>query len=344
MSEVGLLREMLGIYSPSCDEREMAELIVRFALEHGLAAHIDDAGNAVVEAGDGGQELLLLGHMDTVEGMIPVREQGGLLYGRGAVDAKGPLACFLCALARVKGKLQGKRVVVVGAVEEEHHTSKGARHVCESHNPEMIIIGEPSGLDALTLGYKGCLQVRLSQRSSASHGAGREESASDRALAFHAEARAYVQGFNAGKGEMERLTLRVKGLDRQQTPFEERISLTLGFRLPLGFDPAHLKERLSALACGGELEFFAEEMPYAAGKSNRLVSAFLRALRSEGLEPRFTMKNGTSDMNVVGPRFKVPIVAYGPGDPSLDHTPDEHVRIEDYLRAIDVMEKVLLGL
>lgn len=344
MSEVGLLREMLGIPSPSCHEQELAAFIVKFALEHGLAAHIDDAGNAVVEAGDGGKEILLLGHMDTVEGMIPVLERDGLLYGRGAVDAKGPLACFLSALVRVKGKLQGRRVVVVGAVEEEHHTSRGARYVCESRAPEMIVIGEPSGLDALTLGYKGCLQARLSQSSQASHGAGRDEGASDRALAFYAEARAYVEGFNAGKGEWERLCLRVRGLDRRQTPFEERISLTLGFRLPLGFDPSGLKERLAALAGGGELEFFGEELPYAAGKRNRLVSAFLRALRSEGLEPRFTMKNGTSDMNVVGPRFDVPIVAYGPGDPNLDHTPEEHVRIGDYLRAVGVMEKVLLGL
>ena len=40
---------------------------------------------------------MLLGHIDTVPGRVPVRREGGRLYGRGAVDAKGPLACFVAA-------------------------------------------------------------------------------------------------------------------------------------------------------------------------------------------------------------------------------------------------------
>jgi len=35
------------------------------------------------------------------------------------------------------------------------------------------------------------------------------------------------------------------------------------------------------------------------------------------------------------------MVAFGPGDSSLDHTPDEHVEIEEYRRAVDVLESVL---
>ena len=46
-------------------------------------------------------------------------------------------------------------------------------------------------------------------------------------------------------------------------------------------------------------------------------------------------------MNVVGPIWQCPIVAYGPGDSSLDHTPDEHLVITEYLRAIDVLQCVL---
>jgi LysW-gamma-L-lysine carboxypeptidase len=53
------------------------------------------------------------------------------------------------------------------------------------------------------------------------------------------------------------------------------------------------------------------------------------------------VKTGTADMNVVGPVWGCPMVAYGPGDSKLDHTPDEHVIIEDYLRAIKVLQDVL---
>ena len=48
-------------------------------------------------------------------------------------------------------------------------------------------------------------------------------------------------------------------------------------------------------------------------------------------------------MNVVGPIWQCPIVAYGPGDSQLDHTPDEHVVIAEYERAIAVLQTVLEG-
>jgi LysW-gamma-L-lysine carboxypeptidase len=67
----------------------------------------------------------------------------------------------------------------------------------------------------------------------------------------------------------------------------------------------------------------------------------LKAIRAEGGRPRFKLKTGTSDMNTVGPTWQCPIVAYGPGDSSLDHTPDEHIDVEEYRRAIDVLAQAL---
>ena len=46
-------------------------------------------------------------------------------------------------------------------------------------------------------------------------------------------------------------------------------------------------------------------------------------------------------MNVVGPVWQCPIVAYGPGDSSLDHTPNENVTIEEWQRGVDVLVAVL---
>jgi len=53
------------------------------------------------------------------------------------------------------------------------------------------------------------------------------------------------------------------------------------------------------------------------------------------------VKSGTSDMNVVGPAWRCPILAYGPGDSSLDHTPEEHVPLQEYWRAVLVLEEAL---
>ena len=57
--------------------------------------------NAVGIKGDGPQEIMLLGHIDTFPGNPPVRREGDLLYGRGSVDAKGPLCTFAAAASLV---------------------------------------------------------------------------------------------------------------------------------------------------------------------------------------------------------------------------------------------------
>ena len=77
--------------------------------------------------------------------------------------------------------------------------------------------------------------------------------------------------------------------------------------------------------------------PGSAPRDSVLSRAFRRAIRAQGQQPRFVTKTGTSDMNLVAPVWNCPIVAYGPGDSALDHTPDEHIDLDKYLRAIDVL-------
>jgi LysW-gamma-L-lysine carboxypeptidase len=74
------------------------------------------------------------------------------------------------------------------------------------------------------------------------------------------------------------------------------------------------------------------------------VRAFLPAIRAEGGKPRFKVKTGTADMNIVGPVWNCPIVAYGPGDSKLDHTPHERQDLDEYLRAIRVLAGALAAL
>jgi [amino group carrier protein]-lysine/ornithine hydrolase len=71
------------------------------------------------------------------------------------------------------------------------------------------------------------------------------------------------------------------------------------------------------------------------------VRALLQAIRAQGGLPRFKMKTGTSDMNVVGAVWSCPMVAYGPGDSALDHTPEEHVDVREFKRSISVLARAL---
>jgi LysW-gamma-L-lysine carboxypeptidase len=71
------------------------------------------------------------------------------------------------------------------------------------------------------------------------------------------------------------------------------------------------------------------------------VRALLRAIRAGGGTPGFKLKTGTCDMNVLGPVWRCSMVAYGPGDSALDHTPNERIDIGELLRAVEVLAQGL---
>jgi LysW-gamma-L-lysine carboxypeptidase len=89
------------------------------------------------------------------------------------------------------------------------------------------------------------------------------------------------------------------------------------------------------------LHFSGHEVAHKSDKRNALVKAFLKAIREHGGDPKFKVKTGTSDMNVLAPHWCCPVVAYGPGDSALDHTPHEHISLQEYRRAINVLTRVL---
>src|SRR5688572_22998981 len=105
---ITLVHGLVAIPSLSRAESVASEWLVSQMRAAGYErAQVDDAGNAVGELGaaDAARTIVLLGHIDTVPGNIPVRIEptaaGDVLYGRGSVDAKGPLAAFVAAGARV---------------------------------------------------------------------------------------------------------------------------------------------------------------------------------------------------------------------------------------------------
>ena len=103
-------------YSPSGSEEAAASWLVKHMSSLGFEASLDEVGNALGVMGTGNKQVILLGHIDTVPGEIPVQVENEILFGRGSVDAKGPLACFVDAVAQV-GVLDGWQFVVIGAVD-----------------------------------------------------------------------------------------------------------------------------------------------------------------------------------------------------------------------------------
>jgi LysW-gamma-L-lysine carboxypeptidase len=344
VNPITLLESLVQIYSPSTQERAACEYLVAQMRALGFRAFIDEAGNAVGILGEGARDIVLLGHIDTFPGYIEPRIEDGKLYGRGAVDAKGCLATFVAACARA-GAQDGVRFVVIGAVEEECSTSKGARYALTQYAPAFCIIGEPSGWDRITLGYKGRVLVDYDIAKAMTHTASGTRAAVEDAVTFWNRVAAFAAEYNRDKPRVfDQLDASLRALNSDDDGFTDRAVMRIALRVPLGLTIRAVEEEIARYADGARIAFSSEEEAFRADKHNALVRAFLSAIREAGGTPAFTLKTGTSDMNIVGPAWGCPIVAYGPGDSTLDHTPNEHLDLAEYARAIEVLTRVLTAL
>jgi LysW-gamma-L-lysine carboxypeptidase len=339
-------------------------------------AIVDDAGNAVGELGDpsASRTIVLLGHIDTVPGNIPVRVEDELLYGRGSVDAKGPLATFVAGAARfgsAAARAAALRVVVVGAVEEEAATSKGARFIASRFDgrrepiPTACIIGEPSHWNRVTLGYKGRLLLDFTADQPMAHTAGPDASVASVVVDYWNWVTAHAARVNEGKDKVfDQLSPSLRRfITSTNDEMHDTVDAQFAWRLPVGFDVEafvkELQDRANepsghqAIGPSGSqavrtqfnLKFRGYEKAWRSDRNNMLVRSFLAGLRSVEASEKlgFVLKTGTSDMNVVGPVWQCPIVAYGPGDSSLDHTPNEHLPLDEYWKAVNVIEQTLVA-
>jgi len=365
---IELLQGLVAIPSLSRQETDASQWLARQMQSSGYErAFVDEVGNAVGEIGwrDAQRTVVLLGHIDTVPGNIPVRiessAEGDVLYGRGSVDAKGPLATFAAAGARLGSQWahdHNIRVLVVGAVEEEAATSKGARHIGARFDgarepiPDACVIGEPSHWHRVTLGYKGRLLMDLVARQPMAHTAGRDSSIAAVVVELWNWVSTHAAATNAGR---ERAFEQLSPSLRRFNTFTgddmiDTAEAQFAWRLPIGFDSDQFMIDLTRKAreltterTTLECRFRGLEQPWRGDRQNALVRSFLSAIRAAdaGVQPGFVLKTGTSDMNVVGPIWRCPIVAYGPGDSALDHTPQEHLPLDEYWRAVAVVENML---
>jgi LysW-gamma-L-lysine carboxypeptidase len=246
-----------------------------------------------------------------------------VLWGRGAGRCQ-----------RVPGDIRGGRqcrrpdldcrVTVVGAVGEEVIGSPGANQVATWDAPDFCIIGEPSGWDAVCLGYRGSIALHYTLEQSTRHTAGPGESVAEEAVQFWNALRDELDVLNAdARGSFDSIGHSLRAFNTTGDGLTDRADLLIGLRLPPALDVTGLVERIRTIATPGQLGIDGLQHGYRTGKSSKLVPTVPPFGARSRRHPRFTLKLGTSDMNVVGPVWKCPIVAYGPGDSSLDHTPDE---------------------
>jgi LysW-gamma-L-lysine carboxypeptidase len=340
MNEIELLEGLLQRYSPTLHEAEVVNYLVAQMTTLGYVASIDEVGNAVGVLGNGPRTIMMLGHIDTMPGFIDVRREDDRLYGRGSVDAKGPLACFAAATA-LAGAREGYRFVVIGAVGEEGD-SRGAQYVRDHYQPDMLIVGEPSSWDRVTLGYKGSAWFEYEVKRTLAHTSADVESACESAVSFWNRVTAQTQRFNVDRTRMfDQLIPSLRQMHSQSDGFLETARLQFNLRVPQNLNREDVATLIGEVSDHAKVDLVEFTPAYRAEKNTPLVRSFLAAIRQHGGSPTFTVKSGTSDMNLVAPTWRCPTVAYGPGDSDLDHTPNEHILISEYRRSCQILAEVL---
>jgi len=321
-----LLEALVSTPSVSGAESEAAAVLVDYFEAHGREAYTDDAGNVRAPGDD---SVLLTSHVDTVPGHIDVRVEDGELWGRGSVDATGPLAAMAAASVETGASFAG--------VVEEETTSAGARHLVDDRvEPDAVINGEPSGWDALTLGYRGLVAGTYEVATESGHSSRPEPNAVQIATAWTERVRA---AFPDEETVFESVTVKPVsfhgGLADDGSAVEA--SVEMQFRLPPGTTAAGVRETVADCTDEGAVTW-TESIPPVMSSPRTPVAGALRAgIREAGGDPTHLRKTGTSDANIYAGAWDCPVATYGPGDSNLDHAPDERIDLAAFDRGVDAL-------
>ena len=170
-----------GLVPGGAGEAAVAAYVAEAMRDLGLAVDVwepaPDRPNVVgVLPGTGdGRSLMLNAHTDTVgvEGMdapFTPRIADGRMYGRGTQDMKGSLAAQLAAVrALQKTNVDLSGDVIVAAVIDEEHESRGTEAVVERYAADGAVVTEPTDLE-LALAHKGFVWIDVTTRGRAAHG------------------------------------------------------------------------------------------------------------------------------------------------------------------------------
>lgn len=169
VNHVSLTRQLVDIESTTGQEGQVAAVLAQYLRGRGYSVLEQPLGNGRtnVIAAVGEPEVVFSTHFDCVPPFFPSRIEGGLLYGRGACDAKGILAAQVAAAERLRAA--GETRIGLVFVAGEERGSDGARAANKiASKSRYLINGEPTDL-RLGAATRGVFRVRLTAAGKAAH-------------------------------------------------------------------------------------------------------------------------------------------------------------------------------
>lgn len=294
-----------------------------------------------------GRRLTFNGHTDTVgafemgkKAFLPeVRE--GRLYGRGSVDMKGALACFVLALetlARLNLPLEGE-VVLTAVIGEEGPPSGSDFLVQHGFTTDGIIVGEASECQVF-LGQRGSAFIRLFTHGKSGHGSMPHSgvNAIDQMVRLLA-AIPEMELFNrdcAPYGKASRTVGTIEGGVRTNI-IPEACNASIDIRIPPGIQPQEVlsafTHQIEALGINGRVEPVFDGSPaYLTPRESPLALAARSAALQLGLPGTFGLAPYWSDLAYFA-SSGTPALIIGPGSILQAHSDLEYVETDQLTTA-----------
>lgn len=350
-----LLRKMVNIYSPPGKEKDLVDFLYSYLKRHNLPVvrqTVDeDRHNLIVEPDDVEAELVLVGHVDTVEAYdlesYAFSRDGDMATGLGTADMKGGCAAMIEAFLSLWEKGHTSRPVALALVVGEEDYGDGAQRLVREYDFSAAIVGEPTDLIPC-LSHYGYAEIQLATQGQRVH-ASLAPQANNAATAMLRILLAYIAYFDTT------LTDGVYNL-------RDLTSARSGFAVPDSCE-AWIDLHLPALTNMGQLTFQLEELHaeylsanpgieatihfntihagYALPRKGPLVALIEAICKRHGLGFDPTSFPSHSDANTLWAAGIKPILL-GPGKLENAHTAEEAVALSQVELAAQVYLDLIL--
>ena len=322
---VTFARSLIDIDSTTGREADVATVLAGFLRQLGYQVTeqpVADARFNVYARLDTAPAVVFSTHFDCVPPFFPSRVERGLLFGRGACDAKGILAAQVAAAESLRSA--GETRIALLFVAGEERGSDGAR-VANEQAPDgvrFLINGEPTD-NRLGAATRGILRVRL-----------------------HADGRAAHSSFpELGESAIDKLLdalMVLRGVTLPDDPRLGRTHYTVGL-IEGGVAPNVVSPHASAevmFRTVGSGEAVREAMHVIESLVSLEHILDIPAVRMHTL-PGFetAVFPYTTDVPLLT-RWGVPLLV-GPGSIHVAHTDEEHLAIDEMMAAISLYESLV---
>ncbi|HVX02117.1 MAG TPA: M20/M25/M40 family metallo-hydrolase, partial [Nitrososphaera sp.] len=239
---------------------------------------------------------------------------------------------------------------------DEEGNATGVKNLVKSKiGLDYAMFGEPSGIDNITIAYKGRLAIRLTcDVGDSAHASAPwlARNAIEEMHDFWRTIKAEIERVGTSDTKANSISCTLTeisgGSNHNVTP--QKCKITIDMRIPTVTTCQSVLDTVDGVITkvakekGVKATYRIEDRtdPFEADHSSALVRALsLGIMDVRKKRPVLLRKTGTGDMNVLGNKFRIPVVTYGPGDPHASHTADERVNVEEYVNSIEVFSRAL---